>query len=83
MLESVLSRFASSVGSASAVAASVGAASVAAVFSTAGAFEAEAGRGVLFYSFCHSNNSSFFQPSCFLRYRRLLLLLKKLRQMWR
>jgi hypothetical protein len=42
----VLSRFASSVGSASAVAASVGKASVAIALSAAGAFEAEAGHGV-------------------------------------
>jgi uncharacterized membrane protein AbrB (regulator of aidB expression) len=42
----VLSRFASSTGSASAVAASVGAASVVVALSTSGAFEAEAGRGV-------------------------------------
>jgi hypothetical protein len=46
ILESVLSRFASSAGSASAVAASVGTASVAIALSTAGAFEAEAGHGV-------------------------------------
>jgi hypothetical protein len=42
----MLSRFASSVGSASTVAASVGAASVAVVLSTTGAFEAEVSYGV-------------------------------------
>jgi hypothetical protein len=42
----VLSRFQSSAGSASADAASTGAASIAVALSTAGAFEAEAGRGV-------------------------------------
>jgi hypothetical protein len=42
----VLSRFASLAGSASAVAASVGVASKVVALSTAGAFEAEVGRGV-------------------------------------
>lgn len=46
MLESVLSRFASSTGSVSEVAASAGATSIAVALSTTGAFEAEAGRGV-------------------------------------
>jgi hypothetical protein len=45
MLESVLSRFASLAGSASAVAASADAALIAVVLSIAGAFEAEVGHG--------------------------------------
>jgi hypothetical protein len=65
MLESVLPRFASSVGLASAVAASVGAASVAAVFSTAGAFEAEAGHGVSSIASVIVIILRFFGPAAF------------------
>jgi hypothetical protein len=65
MLESVLSRFASSTGSASAIAASAGAASIAVALSTAGAFEAEAGRGVPSISSVTVMILRFFGPAAF------------------
>jgi hypothetical protein len=65
ILESVLSRFASSVGSASAVAALVGVASIVVVLSTAGAFEAEAGRGVSSIASVTVIILHFFGPAAF------------------
>jgi hypothetical protein len=61
----VLSRFASSAGSALAVAASVGAASIAVALSTAGAFEVEAGRGVSSISYVTVIILRFFNPAAF------------------
>jgi hypothetical protein len=65
MLESVLSRFASSPDSASAVAASAGAASMAVALSTAGAFEAEAGHGVSSIASVTVIILRFFGPAAF------------------
>jgi hypothetical protein len=61
----VLSRFASSAGSASAVAASVGAASVAVALPIAGAFEAEAGHGVSSIASVTVIILHFFGPTAF------------------
>jgi hypothetical protein len=65
MLESVLSRFTSSAGSASAVAASASAASIAIALSTTGAFEAEAGRGVPSIAYVTVIILRFFGPAAF------------------
>jgi hypothetical protein len=65
MLESVLSRFASSTGLASAVVASGGAASIAVALSTAGAFEAEAGRGVPSIAYVTVMILRLFGPTAF------------------
>jgi hypothetical protein len=81
MLESVLSKCSSSTVPALAAAASVGAASVAVALSTAGAFEAEAVGGVPSITYVTVTILRFFRPNCLLRYRGLLFLLKKLRQM--
>jgi hypothetical protein len=63
----------------SAPAASAFVASVAVVLSTAGAFGAEACGGVPSMA-CHCNDSLLLWPTRLLRFRGLLVLLKKLRQ---